>query len=121
MFSKFFAFLFIASLALFLFFWLNTADVNTQSTVKHAPYSQSYQKPMPSVTVEPDLFTNIFNDSQFLMIASLITSVFSFLGFLISLKSSYKENQLIDLQKEREGLEMEKLKAEIDLLKNRKI
>jgi len=117
MFSKFFAFLFIVSLALFLFFWLRTPEVNTQPTVKQAPYTRTYQKPMPSVTVEPDMFTNIFNDSRFIMMASLVTSIFSFLGFLISLRSNYKENQLIELKKEREGLEMEKLKAEIDLLK----
>lgn len=121
MFTKFFGFLFIASLALFLFFWLNTPEVSTQPTIKQAPYTKTYQKPMPSVTVEPDLISDLFNDSQFIMIASLITSIFSFLGFLISLKSSYKENQLIDLQKEREGLEMEKLRIEIDILKNRKI
>lgn len=118
MFSKFFAFLFIVSLSIFLFFWFNPAEAESKIS-KSTPQTQSYQKTTPTINVEANLVSDIFDDSQFMMMASLVTSLFSFLGFLFSLKSTYKEDKLLDLKREREQLEMEKLKAEIDLLKER--
>jgi len=113
MLSKFFAFLFVVSISLFLFLWLTTSEPNK----KHRD-TIHYQKPNASLTIEPSNLLDIFEDSEFIMITSLSTSLFSFLGFLLSLRSSRKEQALLEIQMERENLEVEKLKAEIDNLKS---
>lgn len=110
MFSKFFALLFVISLSIFLFVWLNT----TQSSKKDLEPTR-YNK--TSISIDTDI-GNIFEDSKFIMLASLSTSLFSFLGFLLSLRSSRKEDALLDLQLQRENLEVEKLQTEINNLKS---
>lgn len=110
MFSKFFAFLFFISFSIFLFLWLNAAEPN-----KKQLDSSKYNK--TTISIDTDI-VDIFEDSKFIMMASLSTSLFSFFGFLLSLRSSRKEHALLDVQMERENLEVERLKAEINNLKS---
>ena len=113
MLSKFFAVLFVVSISLFFFIWLNFSE----PTKKHRD-STTYQKTNASLSIDSSDLMDIFEDSKFIMMASLSTSLFSFLGFLLSLRSSRKEDALLDLQMERENLEVERLRAEIHNLKS---
>jgi len=110
MFSKFFAFLFVISISIFLFIWL-TATEPKKKSFEASRYNKT------TISIDTDL-DNIFEDSNFIMVASLSTSLFSFFGFLLSLRSSRKEDALLDLQMEKEGLEVERLKTEIHNLKS---
>lgn len=113
--SKFFGLLFVLSLSVFLFFWLSPANVETPlSSTKQISNGYAQQKmTMPSVSIEND----ISSDNSLVILMALGSSIFSFFGFLLSFRSNHKENQLLDLKKEREQLEMQKLQAEIDLLR----
>lgn len=113
----FFALLFTVSLAVFLYFQLYPKFImpSPEPTNKQA---QSHQKTtQPSVSIE----TELSSDNAFIMIASLITSILSFFGFLIStylsLQGHKREEKLFDLKAQREQLEMEKIQQEINALK----
>jgi len=110
MISKFFALLFVVSISIFLFVWLNASEPKKKSFD-----TSRYNK--TTISIDSDL-ENIFEDSKFIMMTSFSTSMFSFLGFLLSLRSNRKENALLDLQMERENLEVERLKTEINNLKS---
>lgn len=116
-FKKFFALLFIASMAIFLyfqFFSTPTVENHTNKNIK----TEMHQKPyMPSVSIE----TSFSGDDDFIMLSSLITSILSFLGFILSTYHSMKNHrrgeEIFDLRKERERLELEKIQAEIQALR----
>ena len=110
MISKFFAFLFVVSISLFLFLWLNATEPKKKN-FETSRYNKT------TISIDTDL-ESIFEDSKFIMLASLSTSLFSFFGFLLSLRASRKENALLDLQMEKENLEVEKLRTEINNLKS---
>ena len=116
--KKFFIILFTISIAIALFtqFYPKT-DIYTNSQ-KPSKHSQIHQKGNSlSLSLENQLSVN----NDFIFIASLITSMLSFIGFILSsyysVKSHSREEELFDLQKEKENLEMEKIRAEIQALK----
>ena len=108
MISKFFAFLFVVSISIFLFIWLNATEPKKKN-FEPSRYNKT------TISIDTDL-ENIFEDSKFVMLASLSTSLFSFFGFLLSLRSSRKKDALLDLQMEKESLEVERLRGEIQNL-----
>jgi len=125
--KKFFIILFAISIATALFIKLypeiNTliygkpSSNTTKSLDKNAPI---HQKTIShSISIEPQFSTN----DDFILIASLITSLLSFLGFILSsyysLKSHSREEELFDLKREKENLEMEKIRAEIQALRKK--
>jgi uncharacterized protein YjcR len=115
---RFFAILFIVSLFIFLFFKFYLKTIQSPVDSVHSKTTQMQQKPMlPSVAIEPELT----GDDDFILIASLISSILSFFGFLISSFYSHRghvrEEELFDLKRERERLEMEKIRAEINALR----
>jgi TRAP-type C4-dicarboxylate transport system permease small subunit len=118
--KNFFALLFAISFSLFCYFQF----IHTPSQIKEteAPISkkgQSYQKSSYSanISIEPELDL----DNNFILISSLITSILSFLGFILSIYHSIKgdrrDEELFSIQKERENLELEKIRAEIEALR----
>ncbi|MCH9739621.1 MAG: hypothetical protein K0U38_02085 [Epsilonproteobacteria bacterium] len=117
-FRKFFALLFVVSLAVFLFFQFYPKLTDSAIIPPSDKKTQMHQKPgMPSISIETEFSSN----DSFILIASLITSILSFSGFLISSYFSYKghrrDEELFGLQSERERLEMDKLQAEINALR----
>ncbi|MCK4442397.1 MAG: hypothetical protein KAU90_10350 [Sulfurovaceae bacterium] len=86
--------------------------------MKHDKRMQTQiQKPyMPSISVE----NNFSNDDNFIMLTSLISSILSFFGFILSsyhsMKGHKRDEELFSLQREKERLEMEKLQEEIRAL-----
>jgi len=123
--KKFFIILFTISIttALFIQFYPKIETLiygvqsssTTEPTSKHSPI---HQKTIGhSINIEPQFSTN----DDFILIASLITSMLSFLGFILSsyysLKSHSREEKLFNLKKEKENLEMEKIRAEIQALR----
>ncbi len=115
---RFFATLFIVSLFVFLFFQFYPETVqspqdNTLDKKTHIEQKSS----LPSVSIEPEITGN----DDFILVASLISSILSFFGFLISSFYSHRghrrEEELFNIKRERERLEMEKIRAEINALR----
>ena len=113
-FKRFFALLFILSISVFLFFqFYHQSEPITHGDKK----TQIHQKSnSPSFSIE----TDFAGENNFVILVSLITSIFSFFGFTISTYFSFKghrrDEELFDLQREKERLEMEKIQAEIQAL-----
>ena len=115
----FFALLFAVSLAVFLYFQLYPKFIDSSETEPIDKKTQTYQKPkIPSVSIEAE----ITNNDKFIVIASLVTSILSFFGFLISTYFSFRghkrQEELFNLKAKREQLEMEKIQQEINALKS---
>ena len=125
--KKFFIILFTISIATALFIQFypkieilvygEQPPITTEPSTKH---SRVHQKTTGhSVNIEPQFSTN----DDFILIASLITSMLSFLGFILSsyysLKGHTRDEELFDLKKEKESLEMEKIRAEIQALRQK--
>ncbi len=116
--KKFFFILFTLSIAvaMFVYFYPKTdTDIHQKNPNKH---SQIQQKAGGlSLNIENQLSTS----DDFILVASLITSMLSFIGFILSSYYSIREHsrdeELFDLQKEKENLEMEKIRAEIQALR----
>lgn len=124
--KKFFALIFIVSLVVFLYtkFYIEYQSVITEEKiVKQDKNMQTHiQKPhIPSISVENSFSTN----ENFIMLTSLITSILSFFGFIISsyhsMKGHKRDEELFSLQREKERLEMEKLQEEIRALQRGEI
>jgi len=122
--KKFFALLFIISLSVFLF--LKFYSITAEDKEIIAPIDNKIDKKMqmtqktymPSVSIETNLESS--NSDSFILLTSLITSILSFLGFIISsyysLKGHRRDEEIFNLQRERERLEMDKIQAEIRAL-----
>jgi len=120
--KKFFALIFIVSLSVFLYTKFQSTATEDK-IVKRDKTTQTYtQKPhMPSISIE----NSFSNDENFVLISSLIASILSFFGFIISsyysMKGHLRDEELFSLQREREKLEMEKLQEEIRALQRGEI
>ena len=115
----FFAILFAVSLAVFLYFQFYPKLIDSTETQPVDKKTQTYQKPrIPSVNIEAEITSN----DRFILIASLVTSILSFFGFLISTYFSFRghrrEEELFNLKTQREQLEMERIQQEINALKS---
>ena len=115
----FFALLFAISLAVFLYFQFYPKLIDSTEAQPIDKKTQTYQKPkLPSVSIEAE----IDNNDRFILIASLVTSILSFFGFLISTYFSFRghrrEEELFSLKSRREQLEMERIQQEINALKS---
>jgi hypothetical protein len=119
-FKKFFALLFAISFSLFLYFqFLHTPTPPKRVETPIVKKGQTYQKSSHSTTIsiEPE-----FNfDDNFILMSSLITSILSFFGFVLStyhsMRGHRRDEELFNLQRERENLELEKIRAEIQALR----
>ncbi|NEW60781.1 hypothetical protein GSY74_05745 [Sulfurovum sp. bin170] len=118
-FKNFFALLFIISFAVFLYFqFLHTPE---QVDAPISKKGQSYQKSShsTSISIEPE-FTI---DDNFLLMSSLITSIFSFFGFILStyhsMRGHRRDEELFSLKREKERLELDKIQAEIQALREK--
>ncbi|NOZ89882.1 MAG: hypothetical protein GXO60_01210 [Epsilonproteobacteria bacterium] len=121
--KKFFLLLFIVSLSIFLYIKYQSIIKEEEKIVKTEKTTQKYtQKPhMPSISVE----NNFSTDENFILLTSLIASILSFLGFIISsyysMRGHKRDEELFNLQKEKQRLEMEKLQEEIRALQRGEI
>jgi len=123
--KKFFALIFIVSLSVFLYTKFQSITTTEDKIVKRDKTTQTYtqkQKPhMPSISIE----NSFSSDENFILLSSLITSILSFLGFIISsyysMKGHRRDEELFSLQREKEKLEMEKLQEEIRALQRGEI
>jgi len=124
--KNFFALIFIISLSVFLYtkFYPEFKSVMTEDKiVKEEPTVQTYTQKsrIPSISIE----NNFSSDKNFILISSLIASILSFLGFIISsyyaMKGHKRDEELFNLRKEKEMLEMEKLQEEIRALQRGEI
>ena len=126
--KKFFIILFAISIttALFIQFYpqidslIHEEPTQTSTTKPSDKHSNISQKPMGhSINIEPQFSAN----DDFIFIASLITSMLSFLGFVLSsyysMRSHSRDEELFNLKKEKENLEMEKIRAEIQSLRKK--
>jgi len=120
--KKFFALIFIVSLSVFLYTKFQSITTE-EKIVKRDKTTQTYtQKPhMPSISIE----NSFSSDENFVLLSSLIASILSFLGFIISsyysMKGHKRDEELFSLQREKEKLEMEKLQEEIRALQRGEI
>jgi len=124
--KNFFALIFIVSLSVFLYikFYPKFQSTTTKDkVVKQDKTTQIYtQKPnIPSISIE----NSFSSDENFILISSLITSILSFFGFIISsyysMKGHRRDEELFSLRREKERLEMEKLQEEIRALQRGEI
>ena len=114
--SKLFALLFTISLSVALFYWVSPKEQNSNHSIQHKSNPPIQQKAgLPSMSVDIEALSN--NDN-IIMYSAMGSSLFSLLGFFFSLRSNRKESRLMDLKLEREGLELEKLRTELEQLKN---
>jgi len=71
----------------------------------------------PALNIEASIDAN----NDFIILTSLITSILSFIGFIIStlysMKTNKREEELYRLRKERERLELEKIQQELRALR----
>jgi hypothetical protein len=115
--KNFFALLFIISLSVFLFFKFYPTTIEEKHTQIDKKVQINQKPHLPSLSVEANIEGT---EDSFILLTSLITSLLSFIGFLISsyfsLKGHRRDEELFNLQKERERLEMEKIQAEIRAL-----
>jgi len=118
-FKNFFALLFVISLAVFLYFqFINTSTTPKKVDTPIEKKGQIYQKShAPSISIEPEFSGN----DNFILISSLITSILSFFGFILStyhsMRSNSRDEELFSLQREKERLELDKIQAEIQALR----
>ena len=115
-FKNFFALLFTISFVIFLYFqFIHTPKAEVPINKK----SQSYQKTSYSTNVSVESELNIDND--FILMSSLVTSILSFLGFILStyhsMRGHRRDEELFDIQREKESLELDKIRAEIQALR----
>jgi len=123
--KNFFALIFIVSLSVFLYtkFYPEFQSTATDKIVKRDKTTQTYtQKPhIPSISIE----NSFSSDENFVLISSLIASILSFFGFIISsyyaMKGHKRDEELFSLRREKERLEMEKLQEEIRALQRGEI
>ncbi len=121
---NFFALIFIISLSISISFKFypefiksikNNIVSSQQQIDKKNNISQKITR--PNISLEAN-FEN--NNNKFIVLTSLISSLLSFIGFLISSYYSIvwhkKKEELLKLRKEKEALEMEKILAEIRAL-----
>ena len=123
--KNFFALIFILSLAVFISFKFYPEFIERVKTYIAPQYQNQIEKKTqisqkitrPHISLEANFETN---NNKFVILTSLISSVLSFIGFLISSYYSIvwhrREEELLRLRKEREALEMEKIQAEIRAL-----
>ncbi len=121
--KNFFALIFVISLSIFISFKFYPEFIeNVKKSIlsqhqidKKNQISQKITK--PNISLEAN-FENTNN--KFIILTSLISSLISFIGFLISSYYSIvwhkKKEELFRLRKEREALELEKIQAEIRAL-----
>ncbi|MCK5855432.1 MAG: hypothetical protein KAG56_09435 [Sulfurovaceae bacterium] len=118
--KKFFIVLFSISLLVAIFIHFYPQIHSLISEEKTSKQSQIHQKSNGhSINIEPEFS----NNDDFILIASLITSMLSFLGFILSsyysIKGDTRDEELFDLKREKENLEMEKIRAEIQALRQK--
>ena len=116
--KKFFIILFSISLAIALFIQFYPKTVTPVEGGASSKHSQIHQKGSGhSISLEHQLSSS----DDFILVASLITSMLSFIGFILSsyysLKGHSRDEEIFDLQKEKENLEMDKIRAEIQALR----
>jgi len=84
---------------------------------KHSPIQQKSNG--YSLNIEPQFSSN----DDFILVASLITSMLSFFGFILSsyysMRGHSRDEELFDLKREKENLEMDKIRAEIQALRKK--
>ncbi len=119
-FKRFFALLFVISFSLFFYFqFIHTPVPPERIDIPISKKGQSFQKSSYSTTVSIEPEINF--DDDFILMSSLITSILSFFGFIISTYQSImgnrRDKELFNLQKERESLELDKIRAEIQALR----
>jgi hypothetical protein len=127
-FRGFFGIIFVVSLLTFFVFkfypdFLNKMGVFNETNItdnlkKSAKDETMHQKRYaPALSVEASLEAN----NDFIVLTSLITSILSFLGFIIStifsIKANRREEELLRLRRERERAELEKIQQELRVLK----
>ena len=116
--KKFFVLLFLTSFSIFLYMKYQSIIKEEEKIVKTEKTTQKYtQKPhIPSISIE----NSFSSDDNFILLTSLITSILSFFGFIISsyysMRGHKRDEELFNLQKEKQRLEMEKLQEEIRAL-----
>jgi uncharacterized protein YjcR len=113
--KRFFALLFIISFAVFVYFQFIYIPEKVDMPISKK--GQVYQKSSHSFSLESELGI----DEDFLMMSSLITSIFSFFGFIVStlqsIRANRREEELFGLRREREQLELDRLQAEVEALR----
>ncbi len=120
---NFFALIFIVSLSVFISFKfypefvdkIKSTIASQQQIDKKSQISQKTRG--ANISVDANFETD---NNRFIILTSMISSILSFIGFLISnyysIKWHKREEELLRLKKEREALEMEKIQAEIRAL-----
>jgi cell division protein FtsL len=116
--KKFFIILFAISITVAISVYFYPQTDTTTPHKNPSKHSQIQQKGTNhSLSFEHQLSTS----DDFILVASLITSMLSFIGFILSsyysVKGHSRDEELFDLQKEKEKLEMEKIRAEIQALR----
>ena len=115
--KKFFALLFIISFAVFVYFQFVYVPEKVDMPISKK--GQMYQKSSQSASFS--LESDLGIDENFLMMSSLITSIFSFFGFIVStfqsMRANRREEELFGLRREREELELDRLHAEVEALR----
>jgi len=94
---------------------IEETNITAQKSKKESiVYEKRYS---PSISLE----TSINSNSDFIVLTSLISSILSFIGFVISsiftIKRGKREEELYNLRKERERLELEKIQEELRALR----
>ena len=123
---NFFGIVFIISILVFGVFKYYPEFLNrvwhTQEQTTLTQHSKNegviYQKRYsPALNIEASIDAN----NDFIILTSLITSILSFIGFIVSTLYSMRENkraeELYNLRKERERLELEKIQEELRALR----
>jgi cell division protein FtsL len=118
--KNFFALLFIISLSIFLYLRFGVAFLNQNENKNTIRYEESSQQNIKKssylsyISVKNNLS---LENENFILLTSLITAVLSFLGFIISsyysMRNRRRNEEIFNLQREKERLEMEKLQQEI--------
>ena len=123
--NKFFALIFILSLSVFLYtkFYIDSKSVTIEDKIYKEEQNMKVQIEKSHILMSVE--NSFSNNKNFIMITSLITSILSFLGFIISIYYSMKghkrEEELFSLQREKERVDMDKLQEEIIALQRGEI
>ena len=126
-FRSFFGIIFIISILTFAVFkfypdFLTKIGVSSEANITEVKKSSRdepiYQKRYsPALSLEASLEAN----NDFIILTSLITSILSFIGFIIStilsIKANRREEELLRLRRERERAELEKIQHELKVLR----
>jgi len=121
--KNFFALLFVVSLSVFLYLRFGATLLNemsqneNKSVIKYEKSSeQNIEKSsyIPSISIENNFASE---NENFILLTSLISAILSFFGFVISsyysMRNHRRNEEIFNLQREKERLEMEKLQQEI--------